>query len=57
MAEGAAASVQLINQSIKLSVVKQAINKSKKSLSNKQVKALRLELVDHAHLWVVITLR
>lgn len=51
MAGVAAASGQLINQSIKLAGVKQAINQSEKSLSIKQVKTLRLELIDYAHLW------
>lgn len=51
MAGVAAASSQLINQSIKLADMGQAINQFRKSLSIKQVKALRLELIDYAHLW------
>jgi len=46
----AVASGQLINQSIKLGDVKRAINQSENSLSINQVKALKLELIDYAHL-------
>lgn len=51
MAGIAAASCQFINQSIKSADVKRAINQSKNSLSINQVKALKLELIDYAHLW------
>jgi hypothetical protein len=46
----AVASGQFINQSIKLADVKRAINQSENSLSINQVKALKLELIDYAHL-------
>jgi len=46
----AVASGQLINQSIKLGDVKRAINQSENSLSINQVKALKLEFIDYAHL-------
>jgi hypothetical protein len=51
----AVASGQFINQSIKLADVKRAINQSENSLSINQVKALKLELIDYAHLWIAYT--
>jgi hypothetical protein len=50
VAEVAVASGQSINQSIKLAHMKRAINQSENSLSINQVKALKLELIDYAHL-------
>jgi hypothetical protein len=46
----AVASGQFINQLIKLADVKRAINQSENSLSINQVEALKLELIDYAHL-------